>query len=191
MQRTSNEREASQIGSIDDPRVFYMPERTEASLLWFSGAGSIEYFFANPIPPGVPLEELRLKAEIGSEVYSFKMDWPSDISLYMNDLHIGTWTSPGDFGDRKGKLTPERWFHGTEYGTLTEWKVTRQGSYLGGASAAETTLDMLGLHYLQPIRVRFEVSENAVNKGGLNLFGSGFGDHPQDIVLSFVRSSDR
>ncbi|WP_263364801.1 hypothetical protein [Paenibacillus oceani] len=30
-----------------------------------------------------------------------------------------------------------------------------------------------------------------VNKDGLNLFGSGFGDHPQDIVLSFVCSSDR
>ncbi|RKN62890.1 ArsR/SmtB family transcription factor [Paenibacillus ginsengarvi] len=184
-------KDGSQIGSIDDPRVFYMPERTEASLLWFSGAGSVEYYFANPIPPGVPLEELRLKAELCSEVHSFRMDWPSDISVYMNDLHVGTWTSPGDFGDRKGKLTPERWFHGTEYGSLTEWKVTKEGSFINGAPGSGTTIHQLGLHYLQPIRVRFEVSESAANKGGLNLFGAGFGDYPHDIVLSFVRSSER
>ncbi|TMV44818.1 MarR family transcriptional regulator [Paenibacillus mesophilus] len=184
-------KDGSLFGSIDDPRVFYMPERTEASLLWFSGTGSIEYYFANPMPPGVPLDELRLKAEVCSEANSFRMDYPSDISLYMNDLLVGTWTSPGDFGDRKGKLTPDRWFHGTEYGTLVEWKVTKEGCFLNGSPGAETTLDMLGLHYREPIRVRFEVSEDAANKGGLNLFGSGFGDHPQDIVLSFVRSSER
>lgn len=184
-------KEGNLIGSIDDPRVFYMPERTEASLLWFSGSGSIEYYFANPMPPGVPLDELRLKAELCSETHSFRMDFPSDISVYMNDLLVGTWTSPGDFGDRKGKLTPDRWFHGTEYGTLAEWKVTKEGSFINELRGAGTTLDMLGLHYLEPIRVRFEVSEDAANKGGINLFGSGFGDHPHDIVLSFVRSSER
>lgn len=179
------------IGSIDDPRVFYMPERTDASLLWFSGSGSVEYYFANPIPPGVPLDELRLSAEVCSEAPSFHMNFPSDISLYMNDLLVGTWTSPADFGDRKGKLTPDRWFHGTEYGMLTEWKVTKEGSYIGRARTSDTTLNDLALHYREPIRVRFEVSKDAKHRGGLNLFGSGFGDHPQDIVLSFVRSIDR
>ncbi|CAG7628772.1 ArsR/SmtB family transcription factor [Paenibacillus allorhizosphaerae] len=179
------------IGSIDDPRVFYMPERIEASLLWFSGTGSIEYYFANSLPPGVPLDELRLRAEICSEAPSFNMSWPSDISLYVNDLLVGTWRSPGDFGDRKGKLTPDRWFHGTEYGALTEWKVTADGGYVNGLHAAATTVADLNLQYLEPIRVRFEVSKEAEHRGGLNLFGSGFGDYPQDIVLSFVRSIDR
>lgn len=184
-------KDGTHIGSIDDPRVFYMPERTDAAILWFSGSGSIEYYFANPIPPGVPLDELRLRAELCSESPSFNMAWPSDISLYINDLLIGIWTSPSDFGDRKGKLTPDRWFSGTEYGLLTEWKVAKDGSYVNSVRSAETTLSDLALHYREPIRVRLEVSEDAEHKGGLNLFGSGFGDHPQDIVLSFVRASDR
>lgn len=36
------------IGSQDDPRAFYMPERVDASLLWFAEAGYVEYYFANP-----------------------------------------------------------------------------------------------------------------------------------------------
>jgi predicted transcriptional regulator len=63
-----------------------------------------------------------------------------------HDLLVGTWTSPSDFGDLIGKLTPDRWFHGTEYGTLAEWKVTKEGSFINGLQGAETTLDMLGLH---------------------------------------------
>jgi predicted transcriptional regulator len=179
------------IGSIDDPRIFYMPERTDASLLWFSGSGSVEYDFANPIPPGVPLDELRLRAEVCSEASSFDMEWPSDISLYINDLLVGIWRSPSDFGDRKGKLTPDRWFHGTEYGALTEWKVTKEGGYVNDLRVTDTTLGDLALNYLDPIRIRIEVGKEAECQGGLNLFGSGFGDHPQDIVLSFVRSINR
>ncbi|MEF3306965.1 ArsR/SmtB family transcription factor [Paenibacillus sp. GYB003] len=184
-------KDGAPIGSIDDPRVFYMPERTDASLLWFSGTGSVEYYFPNPIPPGVPLDELRIAAEVCSEAPSFDMNFPSDISLFVNDRLVGTWRSPGDFGDRKGKLTPDRWFNGTEYGMLTEWKVTKDGGYAGGARTSGTTLADLALHYREPIRVRFEVSEDAECKGGLNLFGSGFGDYPQDIVMSFVRTGER
>ncbi|MCC3376746.1 transcriptional regulator [Cohnella sp. REN36] len=180
-------RDGTLLGSSDDPRVFYMPERVDAALLWFSGAGYIEYYFANPLPPGVSLDELRIRAELCSEASSFKMDWPSDITLSINGHAVGTWTSPGDFGDRKGKLTPDRWRAGTEYGRLTEWRVTANGSQVNGEPAAATRVGELGLAFNQPIRVRFEVREDAAFPNGMNLFGSGFGDHPQDIVLSFVR----
>ena len=182
-------RDDAAIGAQDDPRVFYMPERTDAALLWFADSGYVEYYFANPLPPGVELEELRIRAELCSEAPSFKQDWPSDITVTVNDLPVGTWTSPGDFGDRTGKLTPERWNVGTQYGMLTEWCVTQTGSLVNGQPSAPTAISDLGLAFNKPIRVRFEVREDAVNRRGLNLFGSRFGDHPQDIVLSFVRQS--
>ncbi|GIO88586.1 hypothetical protein J25TS5_55180 [Paenibacillus faecis] len=175
------------IGSQDDPRVFYMPERIDASLLWFAEAGYIEYYFANPLPPGVELDELRIRAELCSEAPSFRSDWASDITVTVNGLDAGTWTCPSDFGDRKGKLTPERWKSGTEYGMLTEWRIGHQGSFVNGVPAGGTSIEMLQLAYNQPISVRFEVKEDAANKRGLNLFGSHFGDHPQDIVLEFIR----
>lgn len=180
-------RDGHLIGSQDDPRVFYMPERTEAGLLWFAEAGYVEYYFANPLPPSVELEELSIRAEVCSEAPGFREAWPSDITVSINGLPVGTWTSPADFGDRKGKLTPEKWKNGTEYGQLTEWRVTRDGCFVNGLHASTTSIDALQLAFNQPIRVRFEVREDAVNKRGLNLFGSSFGDYPQDIVLSFAR----
>ncbi|MUG23176.1 helix-turn-helix domain-containing protein [Paenibacillus macerans] len=183
-------RDGSLIGSQDDPRVFYIPERTDAALLWFAESGYVEYYFANPLPPGVELEELSVRAEVCSEAPGFRDAWPSDISVSINGHPAGTWTSPADFGDRKGKLTPEKWKGGTEYGQLIEWRVTRSGSFVGSALASATTLGALDLAFNKPIRVRFEVREDAVNKRGLNLFGMGFGDYPQDIVLSFKRSSN-
>jgi predicted transcriptional regulator len=35
----------------------------------------------------------------------------------------------------------------------------------------------------EPIPVRIGIKENASNIGGINLFGSKFGNYPQDIVL--------
>lgn len=182
------DREGRVIGSPDDPRAFYLAERTDAALLWFSGSGYLEYFFSNPLPPGVELKELKISAELCSEAPGFNHQWPSDISLFINDKPIGTWTSPGDFGDRKGKLTTSRW-NGSEYGQLTEWVINSQGSRVNGIPAETTNISELDLAYHRPIRVRLEVCENAVNRQGLNLFGSGFGDYPQDIVLSFVKRS--
>jgi predicted transcriptional regulator len=45
------------------------------------------------------------------------------------------------------------------------------------------TLDDLQLEPGQPIRVRIGVRSDAQNVGGLNLFGRGFGDYPQDLEL--------
>ncbi|MNN72219.1 hypothetical protein D3C81_1882330 [compost metagenome] len=70
---------------------------------------------------------------------------------------------------------------------LTEWRISHQGSSVNGVPAADTSIGMLHLAYNQPISIRFEVKEDAANMRGLNLFGSQFGDHPQDIVLEFIR----
>lgn len=184
-------KDGSVIGSQDDPRVFYMPDRIDASLLWFAESGYVEYYFANPLPPGVILDEIRIAAELCSEAPSFREDWATDITLTINDQLVGVYTCPSDFGDRKGKLTPERWKSGTEYGMLTEWSISSKGSQINHIPSSPTTLDMLDLAFNKPIRLRFEIREDAVNRRGLNLFGSHFGDHAQDIVLSFTRRSER
>lgn len=139
------------------------------------------------MPPGAELDELVLTAELCSEAPGFRDDWPSDITMLVDGLPVGTWTSPGDFGDRKGRFTPERWRGNTEYGRLTEWKVTRDGSFLNGERCSELSLGDLTLAFNEPIRIRLAVAADAANARGLNLFGTGFGDYAQDLVLSFVR----
>jgi predicted transcriptional regulator len=44
-------------------------------------------------------------------------------------------------------------------------------------------LDDLALHPSQPVVVRIGIDPDARNVGGINLFGRGFGNYPQDIVL--------
>jgi predicted transcriptional regulator len=175
------------IGSPDDPRSFYLPERCEAELLWFSEAGYVEYRFPNPMPPGVKLSTLVISAELCSEALSFDENWPSDITLFVNGKRIGSITSPGDFGKQKGTNTPSWWIYGSQYGLLYEWRIQNKGSFINSEPLSDILLQDLGLHFNNPIIIRFEVEETAKNKGGLNLFGASFGNHPQDIRLSFIR----
>jgi predicted transcriptional regulator len=69
--------------------------------------------------------------------------------------------------------------------------VTSDHSYINGERSTDTDLVDLALQYNRPIRVRIEVQSSAKNQRGMNLFGSSFGDHPQDIILSFVRYTEK
>ncbi|WP_409342058.1 ArsR/SmtB family transcription factor [Paenibacillus sp. MBLB4367] len=173
------------IGDADDPRSFYLPERSNAWLLWLSDSGYVEYRFPNPVPKGEKLKGIAVSAELCSEAPGYREDWPSDITLSVNGKEIGTWTSPGDFGAVKGVLTPAWWVGGTQYGQLNEWQIDHKGSLLNGQPCSQVCLQDLELQDDRPITVRFEVKADAVNRGGFNLLGSRFGNSPQDVKLSF------
>lgn len=175
------------IGCADDPRSFFLPERTEAELLWFSGTGYVEYRFPNPVPQEIELQGLRISAELCSEAMGFNEEWPSDITLYVNDRRIGTATPSGDYGGQRGELTPAWWMYGTQYGNLYEWSIGGEGSFLNGDRVSGIRVVDLGLDYNKPITVRFEVEEGAANPRGMNLFGSRFGRYEQSVKLVFVK----
>jgi len=104
-------------------------------------------------------------------------------------VEIGSWTSPGDFGDRRGKLTPEWWkLEGSQYGLLKNWSVTPDGSFVDGVRIATVRIKDLGLPDHRSIPVRIGVKAEAEHAAGMNLFGRGFGNYDQAIVLrlSFV-----
>ena len=94
------------IGALDVPDLFLDPARVKTALLWF-GRGHVEYQFPNNAKTlKAELEALEFLLELSSEVPGTNANWPSDISLWVNEVKIGTWTSPGDFGDRRGRFTP-------------------------------------------------------------------------------------
>lgn len=171
------------IGLLDDPQSFTEPERLQAQLLWFR-CGFVEYAFPNRVPAGAAVTALQLSAEVCSEAPLSDPEWPSDISVWINDVHLGVWTSPSDFGGQRGGLTPMWWEEkDTQYGQLKRWRVTTDGASIDGVPLASVTLADLGLRHGQPIRVRLGVLPTAENVGGLNLFGRQFGNYPQDIEL--------
>ena len=178
------------IGLLDDPAAFFEPEHVEAHLVWFRH-GSLTYRFPNRLPPRTRADTLWLSLELCSEAPMHHHDWPSDVSVWVNDLLLGTWTSPADYGGRRGLLTPAWWdTRNSQYGVLKEWRVTTEGSYVDGMRLSGVTVDDLMLAARPYVGVRIGVDPEARHVGGINLFGRGFGNYAQDIVLRIRHRRD-
>jgi predicted transcriptional regulator len=166
------------------PDLFLDPSRMQASLLWF-GRGHVEYKFPNNAKIAkAEVEAIEFSIEISSEVPGTNSDWPSDISLWVNDVLAGTWTSPGDFGDKRGIYTPRWWkLEGSQYGKLTTWNISEKGCFVDGVKVSRITLKQLDLAAHHSIRLKIGIDERAKRPGGVNIFGRGFGNYDQDIVM--------
>jgi predicted transcriptional regulator len=172
------------IGLLDVPSTFLDPDRMGAALIWFT-RGYVEYQFPNNAKLlGGEVAALEVSMELSSEVPGTSADWPSDITVSINRIEIGTWTSPGDFGDKRGVYTPDWWkLKGSQYGKLKTFRVTPEGSFVDGMKMSPVTIKDLSLSEHRSIRLTVAVREDARHPGGLNIFGRGFGNYDQDIVL--------
>lgn len=171
------------IGLLDEPTAFLEPERMTAALLWFT-SGYVEYQFPRKTKVvGSELEALELSLECSSEVPGTHPDCLSEITVSVNGVMLGQWTPPG-FGETRGRFTPQWWkLKGSQYGMLKTWSVTHQGSFVDGVRISDVSLADLDLKSHHSIRTRIEVLADAECPGGLNIFGRGFGNYDQDIVL--------
>jgi predicted transcriptional regulator len=169
------------IGQLDDPRYFLEPERVNAEAIWFT-TGFVEYSIPNYLMPNQRAEEIELSFEISSEAPGFNDEWPSDICISLNGTALCEWTSPGDFGERRGILTPQ-WWTGNQYGLLKILRISRNGVFLDGEKVRGITLQDVIDPTAKRWILRFEVLPNAVNAGGLTLFGSKFGNYRQGILV--------
>ena len=172
------------IGLLDVPDTFLEPDRMKAGLLWFT-RGYVEYQFPNNLKlQNRAPAALEFSFELSSEVPGTSADWPSDIFLQVNGKDVATWTSPGDFGDRRGVYTPDWWkLTGSQYGKLKNWRINGQGSFVDGVRVSDVTVADLDLDAHRSIRVRIGVHPDADHPGGINIFGRGFGNYDQDIVM--------
>ncbi|HVL38541.1 MAG TPA: metalloregulator ArsR/SmtB family transcription factor [Fimbriimonadaceae bacterium] len=171
------------IGFIDVPQSFFDPDRASAQILWMH-QGFVEYMFPCTLPTSVTINRLELMMEICSEAPNNESDYPSDITVWVNGVEVGTWTSPGDFGGKRGALNPDWWIdHMTQYGMLKIWSVDSEGAYVDGTRISGVGIESLLLAPQQPITVRIGIKPDAEHIGGFNLFGSGFGNYAHDLVL--------
>lgn len=170
------------IGELDDPRYFLDSERFQAQILWFS-EGYIEYKIPNFLLATEKPLELVISMEIGSEAPLTNNNWPSDITFYLNQVKLGTWTSPGDFGDKRGKYNPLWWPDEiNQYGLLKHLTVTSQGTRMDGLPISNVTLNDVSVRDAQ-WTFRIACNKDSRNIGGVTLFGKSFGNYNQDILL--------
>ncbi|GAB6090577.1 ArsR family transcriptional regulator [Spirochaeta dissipatitropha] len=172
------------VGFLDTPESFLEPERVKAGLLWFE-QGYIKYQFPNnSISKKKPVKRLELIAEMSSEIPGTNPHWLSDITVWINEHDIGTWTSPGDFGDKRGKFTPAWWkLEGSQYGLLKTWRVDETGCFIDGHKVSDLTIADLKLSTHHSIKVTIGIKKDAENVGGINIFGKGFGNYDHDLIL--------
>lgn len=171
------------IGDVDDRRYFYHNDRYQAEILWFT-KGYIEYVIPNFIPFGQKIDEICVSMEISSEAPGINENWPSDIYFYLNDKNIAIWTSPGDFGETRGILTPEWWFpEWNQYGLLKMLQINKKGTFIDGVKKSDITIDQFQLTDKSMIRLKIAVPETAEHVGGFTIFGKSFGNYSQDIEV--------
>lgn len=172
----------SVIGQFDDPRYFLEPERMNAQILWF-GKGFVEYSIPNYLLQGEKPVEIEISLELGSEAPGSNDNWPSDIRFFLNGMSLGSWTSPGDYGDSRGRYTPGWWKTGlNQYGLLKVIRIREEGTFLDGQQ-----LSAVGLKDIRVDRnqwtLRLAVEEGSAHIGGMTIFGESFGNYKQAIVF--------
>jgi predicted transcriptional regulator len=173
------------IGYFDSSSSFMDPHRASAALIWFT-KGYLVYRFPRNYGSWKKVSAISVTLEVCSEFPGYRNDWPSDISLWINDLEVGTWTSPGDMGGTRGRFTPTWWdLRDSQYGFLKSWRLARDGGYIDGVKVSEHCLEELDLEKADSFHVKIGVKDNAENLGGINIFGRGFGNYEQGILFRF------
>lgn len=175
------------IAPEDSPYGFFLPEHTQAQLLWFT-SGHLEYRFFNKFLRRSTLpKSVEFSFELCSEAPGYNSEWRSEITVWLNDRRIGCLVSLGDYGNRRGRLNPSWWdYNNTQYGILHRVCITAEGTLLDDALYPEFTIDHLKPGDQDYLSFKIGVEESARYVGGLNLFGEKFGDYPQAIVMRAV-----
>ena len=115
----------------------------------------------------------------------YRNDFPSDITFWINDKEIATYNSPGDFGGRRGKYSPSYWFiNSTQFGILKTITVNNNGVYIDNINVSKNiTLNDILVYNCPFIEFKIGIKDDAIHKGGINIFGKNFGDYNQAILM--------
>ena len=72
------------------------------------------------------------------------------------------------------------------YGLLKHLSIRQDGTWIDGSKIGPVTIDDLALDHRSDLRLRFTAPPQAQGRGGLTLYGKGFGNHNQAIVATLI-----
>lgn len=176
--------------TLSDFNKWFDPLRVDARLIFFD-YGYLTYSFPNNFYQN-SVSQLELSFESCSEIAFYRNDWPSDITVNINGIHAITFLSPGDFGGVRGNFTPEYIpLNSTQYGLLRKILINRNGIFLDQKLiTASKNISSFHITDNPSIEISIGVDENAVHRGGINLFGRNCGNFEQSIVLEVQSDSN-
>ncbi len=101
----------------------------------------------------------------------------------MNGQDLGKWTSPGDFGLTRGRLNPIWWRSDVnQYGLLKVLRINTGGTFVDGQQISDITLEDVRVEQDQ-WTFRLTAENSGRRRGGLTIYGRGFGNYEQDIMF--------
>lgn len=169
----------------NEPSKAYSKDRFSAELIWSTPTAKLIYPIDKTPFMDKKLISMSISLELCSEAMGYNENYQSDITFSINNKELGTYTSPGDFGNRYGTYTPNWWYtESTKYGQLVTIEITSRGVFINGNSINQDIKisDFEEINE-EALFLTIEVKEDAANKGGINLFGEKFGDYAQGIVV--------
>ena len=173
----------------DSGYSFYHPDHTNAQLIWFM-TGFLRYNIVNKDLKTPKLLRVDISLEICAEAPGYNNNWPSDIYFKINGQHLSVLRVKGDYGGVRGANNPPWWRDSnTQFGELAQLSITKMGTYLNGKLVSAATIDSLGMTQKHCFSFEIGVSPDSEYPGGLNLFGKGFGNYAQDILVKAVYNS--
>jgi predicted transcriptional regulator len=129
------------------------------------------------------MNKIQLSMELCSEYPYFKDNYKSDIYFSLNNKRIACWTSPGNFGDRRGKYNPAWWNMGSEYGKKVSVSIKEDGTYIDKVKVSNSGIKNIEIEEGTDLKFRITCPHDTEYPGGINIFGKGFGDFNQDIEV--------
>ena len=171
------------IGVENDPRAFSWPERIGAELLWLHD-GYVEYRIPNLLPEKQEIVQLTLSFEISGADQGSAEDSLSDLHFFLNGKDIGSWRTIHAGDNSHGFYTP-LWWNRPERrcGFLKMLVINEKGVYLDGVQVAQTGEGWRFLDEDGEMNFRLETHPENGRNSGLALYGSGFGNYKQDILV--------
>lgn len=168
------------IGNGSDTKYFSHPDRLQAGILWFS-RGYVEYRIPNLLPDRHQISQITLYFEISPETATGLEESLTEVAFYLNGRRLGTWLAPEDFRWSRGLYTPVWWNRKEKQSGLLKMVVINEsGTFLDGLKISDFRPGEFKMDSSSEIRFRFAV-ENKAYRGGMVLYGSGFGSYNQDI----------
>ena len=170
-----------------DQNDAFNPLMKNAELIWTAG-GMLEYSFSNQFAFEHNVREISISLEICSETFGHLNDWKRDITFAIHGVELMTYTAPGDYGGKLGKLNPDWWAASyTQYGDLITISINKEGVFLNN-KLVNKKIAIGDLNLRGSNRLLFSLYNkiDAEHYGGFNLFGKNFGNYEQDIVLSAI-----
>ena len=165
----------------------YNPQRFNAKLLGI-GNGEVSYTFSNAFAKHNTVKKLSFSMELSSESPYHCNDWKSEIIFAVCGTDLAIYLAPGDYGNIRGKLSPDWWNNKySQYGDMVTLSIDHEGVCLNDTRIrTDVTLETLPLKESDHITLSLRTDPSLRYAGGFNIYGSRFGNHPQDIVMSAV-----